>query len=562
MTLAGTLTIPPTAGPHPALVLITGSGPQDRDESLAPLAAIKPFRLIANHVTRNGIAVLRYDDRGAGLSTGDHTAATSADFATDAEAAVDYLLNRDDINPEQIGILGHSEGGAIAPLIAVNNPDVAFIIAMSGTAVRGSDVLLVQNERILSAVGASEERISRQVELLSTLFELAVAQDEDALQEALHELILFQVQNIPEEELEGVDDLEALAEDLTAQQLSTFQSAWYRYFLTYDPAEYWAQVNVPVLALFGALDVQVDAEQNAPPLEAALEQAGNTDFTIVTFLMANHLFQDAVTGSPDEYGTLEQEFLPTFLPTITEWLLDRLDVAQDGDKDITLVPFTSEDFGISGVVPEGWAEAAPGTYARGANATDQTVLIQKSYPGTTLDQINAALLPQLGLEEFPESVGSHESTAFTWDLYTTEVEAPGVGMFMVEIAQFETDAAAYMVLLQALADDYETNSYHEAIFLPTVDALALLSDETADTAVYEDPNGLFSVPIPTNWTAEQADGYAILSSPDNEITLKMLAIEGDDVEEAIKAAWAVVDREFDLEPQGISDRPPPAGIEK
>jgi hypothetical protein len=201
-------------------------------------------------------------------------------------------------------------------------------------------------------------------------------------------------------------------------------------------------------------------------------------------------------------------------------------------------------------------------YARGANATDQTVLIQKSYPGTTLDQINAALLPQLGLEELPESVGSHESTAFTWDLYTIEVEAPGVGVFMVEIAQFETDAAAYMVLLQALADDYETNSYHEAIFLPTVDALAPLSDETADTAVYEDPDGLFSVPIPTNWTAEQADGYAILSSPDNEITLKMLAIEGDDVEEAIKAAWAVVDPEFDLEPKGISDRPPPAGIEK
>jgi CubicO group peptidase (beta-lactamase class C family) len=264
-------------------------------------------------------------------------------------------------------------------------------------------------------------------------------------------------------------------------------------------------------------------------------------------------------GQPTASPTLTEivpEPTATTEPTATE--------APDGEKGpatAELEPFTSEAMGISGVVPEGWVEAAPGTYARGANATDPTVLIQKSYPRTTLDQINAALLPQLGLEQLPERVGSHESTAFTWDLYAIEVEAPGVGMFMVEIAQFETEAAAYMVLLQALADDYEMNSYHEAIFLPTVDALAPLSDETEE-AVYEDPDGLFSVPIPTNWTVEQADGYAVLSSPDDEITLKMLAIEGDDVEEAIKAAWAVVDPELDLEPEAISDRPPPAGIEK
>jgi CubicO group peptidase (beta-lactamase class C family) len=270
---------------------------------------------------------------------------------------------------------------------------------------------------------------------------------------------------------------------------------------------------------------------------------------------------------PEPTSTTEPTLEPTTTaepgpePTTTERTATEAPDGEEGPATTVLEPFTNDAMGISGVAPEGWAEAAPGTYARGANATDPTVLIQKSYPGTTLDQINAALLPQLGLEELPESVGSRESAAFTWDLYTVEVEAPGVGMFTVEIAQSETDAAAYMVLLQALADDFDMNSYREAIFLPTVDALAALSGETAEAGVYEDPDGLFSVPIPTNWTAVQADGYAILSSPDNEITLRILAIEGDDVEEAIKAAWAVVDPEFDLEPEEISERPPPAGVE-
>jgi len=262
--------------------------------------------------------------------------------------------------------------------------------------------------------------------------------------------------------------------------------------------------------LLGNLAGQLGLDPALEPVATA--EVGNFTWGFYTFELQGNtadlaLAEDGekayfvfLISAPDEHDALyDQLFLPAveaMAPLAAETAAEAEDEGT-GEVEITLVPFTSEAFGISGVVPEGWAEAAPGMYARGANATDPTVLIQKSYPGTTLDQINAALLPQLGLEELPESVGSHESTAFTWDLYTIEVEAPGVGMFMVEIAQFETDAAAYMVLLQALADDYETNLYHEAIFLPTVDALAPLSDETAETAVYEDPDGLFSVPIPT-----------------------------------------------------------------
>jgi pimeloyl-ACP methyl ester carboxylesterase len=236
--------------------------------------------------------------------------------------------------------------------------------------------------------------------------------------------------------------------------------------------------------LFGNLAGQLGLDPALEPVTTA--EVGNFTWDFYTFELQGNpadlalaeddekaYFVFLISASDERDALYDQLFLPAveaMAPLAAETAAEAKDEGT-GKVEITLVPYTSEAFGISGVVPEGWAEAAPGMYARGANATDQTVLIQKSYPGTTLDQINAALLPQLGLKELPESVGSHESTAFTWDLYTIEVEAPGIGMFMVEIAQFETDAAAYMVLLQALVDDYETNSYHEAIFLPTVDAL-------------------------------------------------------------------------------------------
>jgi len=301
ITLAGTLTLPPVDGPHPAVILISGSGPSDRDESLEPLASIRPFRLIADYLTREGIAVLRYDDRGVAESTGDHATAHSGDLASDAEAAVRYLLGRDDINPEQVGLLGHSEGGLIATIIAARNDDVAFMISMAGSAVRGAEVLIKQNERSMLASGMDEDRVAETLATVEAIYEHALAEDWDALEEALAQL------NITE-------------------QLPIYQDVWFSYFIRYDPTPDLEQITIPVLALFGALDVQVDAEQNASALEAGLEVAGNEDVTVVIFPDGNHLFQSADTGGVDEYSTLEQDFLPEFMPTIAEWLLERVDI--------------------------------------------------------------------------------------------------------------------------------------------------------------------------------------------------------------------------------------------
>ncbi len=331
ITLAGTLTLPEGEGPHPAMILISGSGPQDRDESLEPIAQIKPFRLIADHLTRHGVAVLRYDDRGVGGSGGTFATATLTDFASDAEAAIAYLRTRDDINGEQVGILGHSEGGIIAPMVA-QNADAAFIIALSGTAVSGTDMLVKQNERVYQTQDYDQDTIDDLLAKLRTFLEAVIADepDEATVDAALYALVLGQLQALPADQTAGIEDLEAEARNLTDQQIAGYgseQLEQLRMLLLYNPAETWAEITVPVLALFGGLDVQVDAEQNVAPLEAALESAGNEDYTIEVFPTANHLFQDAETGAVAEYSTLEQTFLPDLLPTITDWLLARVDVA-------------------------------------------------------------------------------------------------------------------------------------------------------------------------------------------------------------------------------------------
>ncbi|TET43365.1 MAG: hypothetical protein E3J66_02010, partial [Dehalococcoidia bacterium] len=223
-----------------------------------------------------------------------------------------------------------------------------------------------------------------------------------------------------------------------------------------------------------------------------------------------------------------------------------------------LEPFTSEAMGISGVVPKGWNEATPGLYARGDMATDRTAIVQQAAPGTTASQITAALLPQLDIEELPESVGSYESAAFTWDLYTIEVEAPSVTL-MVDVALAETDAATYLILLQAVPDEYDV--LHEEVFMPAIDALVPLEQE-GEEACYEDPNGRFSVPIPTSWTVEQAEGYGILTSPDGGLTVYVMAVEAESVEEGTRAAWAVIDPTFDLEPDEVIQEPVTNGAEE
>ncbi|MEZ4668058.1 MAG: alpha/beta fold hydrolase [Anaerolineae bacterium] len=327
VTLAGTLTLPEGDGPHPAVVLVTGSGPQDRDESLAPAAAIKPFRLIADALTRAGIAVLRYDDRGIGKSTGDFASATTPDFASDASAAIQYLMTRSDINPKQIGVLGHSEGGEVAAMLGANDPHVAFIVSMAGPAVSGADVLLLQNKLIMQAGGAGDEQIQLQLDFLQQAFGLMEKGDTEAIQKLAEETARQQFDMLTDEQRKTAGSIEEAVAN-AQQGAASLMTPWFKYFVNYNPGEDWAKTTVPVLALFGGKDTQVDGGQNAPAMEAALKQAGNTDYSIVTLPDANHLFQSATSGAPSEYGTLKQEFTADFLPTVVDWVLKHVTVAQ------------------------------------------------------------------------------------------------------------------------------------------------------------------------------------------------------------------------------------------
>jgi len=317
-TLAGALTIPSGNGPFPAVVLISGSGAQERDESIPGIPAYRPFRVIADHLARNRIAVLRYDDRGTGKSTGNHRTATSADLADDAEAAWRFLRARREVAWASVGLLGHSEGGVIAALVAARNLRVAFVISMAGPGVNGYEALIVQNERIYRAMGLSQEEIAQRVAAARAVLDLIRAEQWDRLRAVLLDAWKQQIAALPPERQATLPPPEQIVEEQMP-----FYRGWMRFFLTHDPADDWAHVRVPVLALFGVLDAQVDLWQNRAGMLAALQRAGNGDVTVVVFPRANHLFQQATTGSPTEYAKLPPVFVPRFLDTISGWILAR-----------------------------------------------------------------------------------------------------------------------------------------------------------------------------------------------------------------------------------------------
>ena len=327
VSLAGTLTLPQTPGPHPAVALMTGTGPQTRNEIVVPGFPI--FRQIADYLTRQGIAVLRYDDRGVGQSTGNYNATSIYDFAADGQAAVDYLKTRSDINPDQVGLLGHSEGGVYAAILGAK-PDngLAFIISIAGTAVDGRDLLLRQDELLLKAGGASADAVQSQLDYLHALFPLVAERNWDAVGELTRQHALDQWESLSaaQRNQTGAADAGTYAQHSADGFLANYDNESFVTFLEYNPAVDWAKTTVPVLAIFGSLDLQVDAEQNAGPMREALTQAGNPDFSIVTIDGANHLFQAAETGTLAEYLQLPLEFTPEFLPTIRDWLLARVDV--------------------------------------------------------------------------------------------------------------------------------------------------------------------------------------------------------------------------------------------
>lgn len=299
--LAGTLTLPAGKPPFAAAILLSGSGPQDRDESIM---GHKPFLVLSDHLTRQGIAVLRYDDRGFGKSTGQFAAATSQDFAVDAEAALEFLKQRPEIDPRRIGLIGHSEGGIVAPMVAARRAETAFVVLLAGTGVTGEQVMLSQAEAMAKAAGAPPQAIEQNAAMQKRIF--ALMKEESDPQKLA-------------EKLAGV----LPAGPQGDAQIRQLTSPWFRFFLTYDPALALEKTKCPVLALNGELDLQVVSALNLPPIEAALRKGGNKDVRIERLPGLNHLFQPAKTGLVNEYAQIEETMSPKVLDLIANWIRER-----------------------------------------------------------------------------------------------------------------------------------------------------------------------------------------------------------------------------------------------
>lgn len=311
--LAGTLTLPSGKGPFPAVVLISGSGAQNRNEELM---GHKPFMIIADYLSRNGIAVLRYDDRGVGKSQGNYPASTSADLATDAEAAVSFLMDNPEIDPKSVGLAGHSEGGLIAPIIASASSNVAFIVSLAGPGVSGEDIINRQSADISRVSGVNEKSIKESLSANRKIF--AILKKEADNKTAFDKMSaeyknILEKRKLPKEELEK--ELK-----LFQTQINPVSLTWMRYFISTNPSIFWQKVKCPVLALNGSKDLQVAADINLNSIAKALKSAGNASFKTVKLQDLNHLFQHCKTGAPGEYGNIEETISPEVLKMMADWI--------------------------------------------------------------------------------------------------------------------------------------------------------------------------------------------------------------------------------------------------
>lgn len=301
--LAGTFTYPDGKGVFPAVVLITGSGAQDRDESLM---GHKPFLVLADYLTRNGIAVLRYDDRGFGESGGNRVNATIELFANDAYAAYEYLKTREEVNPMQIGLIGHSEGAIISGMLAAKHSGIAFIVLLGGPSVRGDETVLKQTEILLAHIGMAPEQIENELTMRKRMFSIVEkAENPFSTKNDLKEILLEYYPN---------------ANDFQKERISELGSYWYKHFLAYKPGDDLQKVSCPVLALYGEKDFQVDPSQNAEPMRKALEKSNSSKYDVIVLESLNHLFQKAETGMPEEYSKIEETMNPKALETILKWI--------------------------------------------------------------------------------------------------------------------------------------------------------------------------------------------------------------------------------------------------
>jgi uncharacterized protein len=316
ITLAGTLTLPKQEGVFPAVILISGSGPQNRDEELLKH---KPFLVLSDYLTRQGIAVLRYDDRGVGASKGNFRTATSADFATDVESAVAYLKTRKEVS--QIGLIGHSEGGLIAPMVAANSKDINFIVLLAGPGIDGTKILLMQQELISRADGMPESEIQESKKVNSDAFDLILkSENDEKLKENLTNLLLKAIKEHPD--VTKPKDMKD--EDFVAMQVKQVTSPWMYYFLRYDPKNSLERVKCPVLAINGAKDLQVPPKENLEAIEKFVKKGGNKDVTTKMYEELNHLFQETKTGSPSEYGAIEQTLSPVVMEDVAKWIQSKV----------------------------------------------------------------------------------------------------------------------------------------------------------------------------------------------------------------------------------------------
>lgn len=319
VTLAGTLTLPSAAGNYPAVILISGSGAQNRNEEIS---GHKPFLIIADHLTKHGIAVLRYDERGVGKSTGNFKTATTADFALDVASAVEFLKLREEIDREKIGLIGHSEGGLIAPMVASNSKDISFIVLLAGPGIEIRKVLLMQQELITKANGVSESDIEKYILPIHNEAYRIISESNDSrtLKADLVKLIEQSYEDTPSDLMSS----DMSKEEVISTQSDKWSSEWFRNFLKYDPALILEKVTCPVLALNGEKDLVMTPKENLSGIGNALEKGGNTKVTVKELANLNHLFQNCKTGSPAEYAKIEETFSPLALNEISDWILKQV----------------------------------------------------------------------------------------------------------------------------------------------------------------------------------------------------------------------------------------------
>lgn len=311
ITLAGTLTIPATSGEFSAVVLISGNGEHDRN---GEFSGHKPFLTLADYLTKNGIAVLRFDKRGVGSSTGNFKTATTFDFSDDVSSAVEYLLKRKEINKKKIGLIGHSEGGLIAPIVAGKSKDIAFIVLLAAPGIPGDQLLLQQQTMIAKAKGVDESNIQKAKELNQKAFEIVKKYTNAELRTQMTNYITKISKGDPDKPGNMTE------EEYINLQVNKILSPWMVNFLRYDPSIVLKKIKRPVLILNGTKDLQVSPIENAEAIKKGLVNSGNKKVTAIQLPNLNHLFQECETGLPNEYNKIEQSFSPIALKEILQWL--------------------------------------------------------------------------------------------------------------------------------------------------------------------------------------------------------------------------------------------------